>query len=501
MIAIIVITLVVLVVAYFLITATYRSLRAFRMVEGIPSLPSPVPLLGHSKLFYSLKSNSDFVELTSPVLKTAPVKMCKSWFGPKIIITVLEPKYIQTILSSKDALDKDSIYNILQTGGSGVFNQNGKTWHELRKPLDKFMNIKLIENYFDNYQKSAVQICDSIGYYANTGEYIDLRHWMGNFTMDVLSGAIFGYETKLALSKDCSIGKKTEHLISLAMKLIFKPHLMVCQALLPLCEDGREYLNGAKEFWLFVGDILRGRINQIGSSEDFKPKFYSDILIQRAEKAGLSHQELSRLATDLIIAGFDAPALITASVIMMLAMFPEHEEAVYREQMEIIGEDLSIMPSWNDFSKMHYLNRVLKETIRIFCPIGIVRYLKKDIKLDDKFTLPQGCSTYLSFYDLHRDPKYWSHPHDFHPDHFLPEEVARRPKGTYLPFSWGPRSCPGTQFANVTIKVILSRLIREFKFLTDLKFEELRFKYALFLEPENGFLMKIQRRIQSSNMS
>lgn len=62
---------------------------------------------------------------------------------------------------------------------------------------------------------------------------------------------------------------------------------------------------------------------------------------------------------------------------------------------------------------------------------------------DEEYTLPKGSTAYLMFYSLHRDPKYWSHPQEFYPDHFLPEEVAKRPKGTYLPFSWGPRSCPG----------------------------------------------------------
>lgn len=44
---------------------------------------------------------------------------------------------------------------------------------------------------------------------------------------------------------------------------------------------------------------------------------------------------------------------------------------------------------------------------------------------------------------LHRDPAYWSHPEIFHPEHFLPENVDKRPKYSYIPFSTGPRRCPG----------------------------------------------------------
>lgn len=64
------------------------------------------------------------------------------------------------------------------------------------------------------------------------------------------------------------------------------------------------------------------------------------------------------------------------------------------------------------------------------------------------YKLPKGATLFIMFYSLHRDPRLWSHPNEFHPDHFLPEECARRPKGSYLPFSWGPRSCPGIKIYN-----------------------------------------------------
>lgn len=64
------------------------------------------------------------------------------------------------------------------------------------------------------------------------------------------------------------------------------------------------------------------------------------------------------------------------------------------------------------------------------------------------YKLPKGATLFITLYSLHRNTKIWSHPNEFHPDHFLPEECARRPKGSYLPFSWGPRSCPGIKIYN-----------------------------------------------------
>lgn len=57
--------------------------------------------------------------------------------------------------------------------------------------------------------------------------------------------------------------------------------------------------------------------------------------------------------------------------------------------------------------------------------------------------MPTGSSVYMSMYKVHRNPKIWAHPNEFYPDHFLPENVATRPKYSFIPFSAGPRNCPG----------------------------------------------------------
>lgn len=57
--------------------------------------------------------------------------------------------------------------------------------------------------------------------------------------------------------------------------------------------------------------------------------------------------------------------------------------------------------------------------------------------------LPKGCAIVIAPVKTHRDEKYWPNPLKFDPDRFLPEEVAKRHPCCYLPFSGGPRTCPG----------------------------------------------------------
>uniref|UniRef100_T1HTD0 Uncharacterized protein n=1 Tax=Rhodnius prolixus TaxID=13249 RepID=T1HTD0_RHOPR len=543
----------------------YSYCRVLKIVKNIPTLPS-IPFLGVALQFYKIKSPNGMIEVLSPCLQSSPQKIIKCWIGPKIVVCLLNPKYIEVpiVLSSKDALDRDSVYKILHIYGSGLFTENGKKWKELRKPLHKVLSSKAVESYFHFFQESAVKFCKFLQQYAVTGEKLDLKHGITNFSVDLLSACTLGYETNEMFNSKLTVGKCASEILYSATKMMHTPHYIVFNSLIPYGADGRNLIKSSKEMWSF---ILKGRMNEIVSPEEndiTNPQFYSDFLIQKGKEYGLSHEELARLATDYVMAGFDAPAVMSAATLMMLAMNPEHEEAVYREQVEILGDDLSVLPSENDLSKMHYLNRVIRklyvflvqyylglprmilflmvnniliasvvyvcgelssivrEYINQFISIstksGVYLRLKFDndvtieiFQVDDRistnylyfiiiifyaeqFTLPKGCSVYISIHDLHRDPSNWSHPHEFYPDHFLPKEVAKRPKGAYIPFSWGPRSCPGPQFANVEMRVLLSRVIREYKFETDLKLDKLSYKYSLLIEPAEGFMMKVVSR-------
>ena len=57
--------------------------------------------------------------------------------------------------------------------------------------------------------------------------------------------------------------------------------------------------------------------------------------------------------------------------------------------------------------------------------------------------LRPGDLVHVSLQTLHRDPALYQEPDAFRPEHFSEEEVASRPKSTYLVFGDGPRMCIG----------------------------------------------------------
>uniref|UniRef100_T1HV83 Uncharacterized protein n=2 Tax=Rhodnius prolixus TaxID=13249 RepID=T1HV83_RHOPR len=231
---------------------------------------------------------------------------------------------------------------------------------------------------------------------------------------------------------------------------------------------------------------------------DEKYSYYSDVLIEKALKDKLSLKATGRLTGDFLIAGYDTSSATISHALLLLAMHPEQQEAAYQEQLHILGDDPEIVPTWEQLSKMEHLTRILKEVMRLNSPPNIFRKLTKDIDLGE-YKLPEGTTAIISFITLHRNPNFWSHPNEFYPDHFLPEECAKRPKDCYFPFSWGPRACPGSVYAMVLNKILISTVIRRYKLETDLKFDEIEFKYSLLLEVSQGYPIKIKQRTSSNS--
>ena len=75
----------------------------------------------------------------------------------------------------------------------------------------------------------------------------------------------------------------------------------------------------------------------------------------------------------------------------------------------------------------------------------------------------KGMGVWIPIWSLHHDEKYWDNAEEFRPERFMPGNKESIDPFTYMPFGQGPRNCVGMRFALLEIKLVLARLLKEFR--------------------------------------
>ena len=84
-------------------------------------------------------------------------------------------------------------------------------------------------------------------------------------------------------------------------------------------------------------------------------------------------------------------------------------------------------------------------------------------------------------------------PFAFRPDRFAPANKARLPKGAYVPFGGGSRTCIGMRFGQLEIKAIVATVLQ--RFTLDLQPDyRLRIREMPTLSPRHGLPMTVRAR-------
>ncbi|KAJ9600527.1 hypothetical protein L9F63_026336, partial [Diploptera punctata] len=194
-----------------------------------------------------------------------------------------------------------------------------------------------------------------------------------------------------------------------------------------------------------------------------KKMAFLDLLLESSENGGnLTDEEIREEVDTFMFEGHDTTSAAISWLLHTLSINEECQEKIYKELQSIFGES-DRTPTMKDLNEMKYLERVIKEMLRLCPSVPLFgRILKKDVQIDGH-TLPAGLLVGFLVILIHRNPEYFPDPEEFNPDNFLPERVAARHPYAYIPFSAGPRNCIGQKFAILEEKTILSNIIRNYK--------------------------------------
>jgi cytochrome P450 len=214
-----------------------------------------------------------------------------------------------------------------------------------------------------------------------------------------------------------------------------------------------------------------------------------DMLADLINREDMTDDLIRDQMLTMLIAGHDTSTALLSWALYLLGKYPEVMLRAKSEIDDVLG---SKEPTLTEINQLHYLEQVIKETLRLFPPIHVGNRIANMDQNLMGCPVPVGSRVMLSYYLTHRDERNWEQAERFNPKRFDRQSSHNRSSFSYLPFGGGPRNCIGAAFAQIESRLVLARIIQ--KFNLELVSPSVRKHMGATLEPTPQVLMRVTRR-------
>jgi cytochrome P450 len=221
---------------------------------------------------------------------------------------------------------------------------------------------------------------------------------------------------------------------------------------------------------------------------------YNDSLSRILEAAARLGVPDSKLRSDVLhqlFAGQGGYFTVWTLLTMAMGQQPELIERARQEVMDVSPDGPITM---EHLDRMEYIERLSRETRRKFMLNSATFFGRALADVDiGNYRIPKGWGAIAAIHITMRNPDVWADPEKFDPDRFLPERIAARPAGSYVPHGDGPRGghkCPAEDIVAVGVKLYLAMMLRRMTF--ELPPQDLTLKNELFPLPKSDLVVKFK---------
>lgn len=383
--------------------------------------------------------------------------------------------------------------------GDGLLISGGDKWARNRRLLTPAFHFDILKPYIDVYNDSANVLIEKLGKFADEKTEFDVFQQICMCTLDIILRCAFSYEIDVQRSGETHpYVQAVNDLATLNSQRLRNP-FMAPDIIFYRTKMGKKYKQDCDFVHGVAEDIINKRRSTLEKLGELKPKKYldfMDILLTAKDEngTGLSDMDIRNEVDTFLFEGHDTTASAISWILYSLAKHPEYQEKCQEEIDELLSGRESDDIKWSDLPHLEYLSMCIKEGMRLHCPVAIVgRQTTKPFDLGDT-VVPAGTSVIINILMLHHNEHVWGKDHmEFKPERFTKDNVAKMDPYQFVPFSGGPRNCIGQNFAMNEEKVVLAKLLYNFKFSLNPD-HEVKWRLSAVMRSQDGILTNVQRR-------
>ncbi|KAF2079735.1 cytochrome P450 [Flavobacterium sharifuzzamanii] len=335
--------------------------------------------------------------------------------------------------------------------GKGLLTVDGEFWLKQRRLIQPAFHKQKMNQLVENMKLTIVSELKEIV----IDKEVDLFPMMSEVAFNVVAKSLFQFS--IEEEKLDRIKYIIEAVQNFLIKEIRLPHKVWWFS---ISGQVKKHLQLAEE----NNAIIRGIIEERVASQNEVNDLLNMLLETRYEDSGegMSIEQLIDEIKILFIAGHETTANALTFTLQLLGSHLDVQQKVFEEILKVESESENVV---EQLQKMTYINAVLNESMRLYPPAWITDRENVEDDVLGKFNIKKDTLIGVSFYELHRNPKYWDNPDQFNPDRFLGEQKKHSMQYFY-PFGAGPRMCIGAGFAIYEMCLAISYIVKKYKIVS-----------------------------------
>ncbi len=395
------------------------------------------------------------------LLSAQPQRLYRAWmaefrtpFFRSFLIN--QPELIDTVLQDRpdDFPKSDRIREGLKPLlGESVFLTNGSTWKRQRRIIDPSFEGGRLKDTFPAMLAASEACVDRLR--PQDGQIVEIEEVTSHAAADVIFRTLFSVPIENDVATQVfnrfRAFQRAQPLLNIAAFLQLPRWL-------PRLHSRATRQNAAE-----IRDLLKKLTTERATA--IKAGHAPDDLATKIMTAkdpltgnGFDTEEMIDQVAIFFLAGHETSASALAWSLYLMALYPEWQERLAAEASAMEDKSFSVM------SKLKVSRDVFRETLRLYPPIPM---MVREAACPENFrnrSVQKGSQIVISPWHLHRHERLWDRPDEFDPSRWHSENGQICQREAYIPFSTGPRVCTGAGFAMVEGPLILSMLVRRFRF-------------------------------------
>jgi cytochrome P450 len=460
-----------------------EDLRAERSAE-VPFPPGETSV--------SMSRTRRFAEEPLPILLD-----CYERFGPIFTLRLFHSKTVfmlgpaanhyVTVSHASNFLWREGFFrDLIGFMGDGLLTIDGEFHRRSRKIMLPAFHHDHIAASVDVITQETEAALEQL----QLGSQIDLYSWTRSLAMRVAMRALFGLDPDGEPARSVDAARLFEQGLSFYASEYFLRILRTRRSPWAKMQEAARRLDT-----MIYAEIARRRATGERGGD------LLSLLLDAQDEDGttLSDLQIRDEVMTLLFAGHDTT---TSTVSFMFYELARHPEIVQRLQRELDEKtvDGRATPAQLVSGELAQLERVLDETLRKYPPAWIGPRRAVQAFEFEGHTVPARAFINYCSWASHHLPDVFEQPEEFRPERFTAEARAALPKGAYVPFGGGSRTCIGMRFGQLEVRTIASAILSRFELTLPEDFS-LRIRQMPTISPRDGLPMRVRARERTTGAS